>query len=103
MVKNSDLESKLEQVERNAEKEFLKAAHAAMRKLIKNGDEFTTDDVWAYLEAGKVTTRERRALGPVVRYYVEQHDIERVGYRKTARREAHCRPVSVWRPKSWIY
>ena len=89
----------IQQVEANADEGWLKAAHWAVVFLAEDGDPFTTDDIWEYVDRhGK--PREPRAMGAVMKQAAAEGLIEATGeYRKSKRVECHARPVMVWRGK----
>jgi threonine dehydrogenase-like Zn-dependent dehydrogenase len=59
---------------------------------------FTTDDVWATLEAVGLRPREPRALGAAMKLAAKQGTIVATDmYRPSSRVECHARPVRVWR------
>ncbi len=84
--------------ERGANPEWLDAARWVVRKLAAQRSEFSTDDIWFRLSEMGVVTRERRAMGAVIRWAVKEGIIEPTGvYRKSFRRVCHGRPLAVWR------
>jgi hypothetical protein len=59
--------------------------------------DFTSDDVWAALDA---KPNEPRALGAAMKTAATRGIIYPTGeYRKSARPECHARPVAVWRAR----
>lgn len=61
---------------------------------------FTTDALWARLDGDGPTTRDRRALGPVIREAVDRGWITATGsYERTERTVAHRNPKRVWRSR----
>lgn len=74
-------------------------AEATVSILIRQGNDFTTDDVWELLEHTGLRTPEPRALGSIIRFMAKEGLIKATGsYRKSLRKECHRRPLAVWRP-----
>lgn len=90
----------LEQVEANADAEWIAAAKAVVWALIKLGEPFTSDHIWRGLdERGVGKPREPRALGAVLRAAAKAGYIQSTGeWFKSERPENHSRPVAVWLP-----
>lgn len=88
----------LDAVERAADAAWLKAAHLQVDALIRQGQTFSSDEVWSRLQDTGQSTREPRALGPVIRHYLRAGRIELARYEKTVRPSRHSAPVAVWRP-----
>lgn len=87
-------EEAIEQVEGNADDEWLADARAVVRRLAETHPEFTTDDVWRSL----ASTREPRALGAVMRQAAAEGIVENTHQTvPSTRPECHARPVTVWR------
>lgn len=81
----------------HADPEWATAAMRAVVRLARTGKPFSTDDVWAALAKSNVTTHEHRALGSIMRTANNLGIICRNGnYTKTARPEAHQRPIAMW-------
>lgn len=91
-------EEAIEQVERNAEPEWKQACRDAIRELAIAKAEFTTDEVWEYLEAEQVELpHEVRAMGALMLNAARQGLIVASDrYRNSARVACHARPVRVW-------
>ena len=86
------------QVAANADGAWWRSAERAIRRAALDGD-FTTDDVWYWLEVWEVDPpHEPRALGAVMRSMRSDREIISTGqYVKSMRPECHSRPVMVWR------
>lgn len=83
----------------NANDDWMRCAKQATWHIIRQGHEFTTDDIWQLLDDLGVRTHENRALGAVIRSARDAGVIVATGrYVKTRRPEAHSRPVMVWEP-----
>jgi hypothetical protein len=84
----------LEQVEANANPDFITEATAVVEHLAATRVEFTTDDVWQRLSVG---THEPRALGAVMRKAAKAGLIRRTNrVQVSVRPSCHQRPVAVW-------
>lgn len=83
----------------NADITWLNEARSAVKILCKQGNDFTTDDVWDLLQGVNAFTHEPRALGAIIREMSKTGAIYSTGgYRKSIRPECHRRPLAVWRP-----
>lgn len=82
----------------HADTDWLRDAARAVRTLAAQREPFTTDDVWALLNAtSTATTHEPRALGAVIRQAQRDELIRTTGeWRKSTRPECHTRPCAVW-------
>lgn len=82
------------QVDAAADADWAAEARIVVAALARKLGEFTTDDVWARLP----TTRERRALGPVMAWAADAGLIVRTDRTvPSSRPEAHAGPKRVWR------
>lgn len=94
------LEARDEAIERvgaNAPVGWKEQARVAVKAAMLRG-EFTTDEVWEWLDAQGYQTRERRALGAVMKQMERDGEIRPTGqWRQSLRPECHARPVRVWR------
>ena len=70
------------------------AAEAVLEELAKSGIEFTADDVRA--RVGRPPGHDN-ALGGLFIGAAKREEIVAVGFRVSTRREAHARPIRVWR------
>jgi hypothetical protein len=87
----------IDQVEQNANPDWMQVARLAVVSLAKSGQPFTADDVWDRLATESAVTHEPRALGAVMRNVAAAGLIRTTGaYVKSRRRETHYRPVAVW-------
>lgn len=88
----------IDQVEDAAEADWLARAHVALDRVARACHNFTTDDVWASIEAGE-DAHEPRAMGPVMRNARVAGLIEPVVgfYRQSRSAICHARPKQVWR------
>ena len=86
------------QVEQNADAEWISTAKNVVWQLIREGQPFTSDIVWARLDALGVATHEPRALGPVMLAAARAGFMTKQGYVNSTRRECHCRPIPVYVP-----
>lgn len=84
------------EAEDQAMPDWLAEVTRILNQLIHDGDEFTTDDIWAKLPA-ELTTHEPRALGGLLKSAATTGRIHKVGYRPTTRPEAHARPIPIWK------
>lgn len=91
----------IEAVRNAASKDWRAAAHGVVKFLASTQDEFTTDDVWLYMDRfGKSPPREPRAMGAVIDEARKSGIIESAGrYIESIRPVCHRRPVKVWRRK----
>jgi len=95
----AERDAAVNKVESNTDSNWLRAAEAAIKMLAKsrvNG--FTTDDVWARLDAMGMTgqVHDNRALGPVMKRCARDKIIVSTDkYAPSLRR--HCAPIRVWR------
>lgn len=90
-------EVSLDQVESNADPDWLRAALVAARKVCTDHQEFSTDRVWEQLD-GIEMPHERRVMGALLR------KVKALGWAVPTNRtelsnrpECHRRPVRVWR------
>jgi hypothetical protein len=87
----------IEQVEQNANPDWLETARLVVVSLAKTGQPFTADDVWDKLAGHSAVTHEPSALGAVMRKVASAGLIRATGdYVKSRRPEAHQRPIRVW-------
>ena len=92
------LEIALQQVEENANDEWLETAFAVVEFLAQTGRTFTSDDVWELMAHKDVTTHEPRAMGAVLRKAAKLKLIHPTGgYVKTRRAVAHSRAIAQWK------
>lgn len=86
----------IERVERNADPMSKADLLAAVHRMCKAHQDFTTDDVWESFEG--VRPHEPRVLGAVMRTAQKNGWCESTTeYRLSKRREAHSNPKRVWR------
>lgn len=89
-------DNKIESVAANAASGWCDAAYKAVITVAARRSQFTTDDVWAELQAPP--THDHRAMGAVMRRAKSEKVCEPTGeYRTSVREVAHGRPVRVWR------
>ena len=97
MGEQLSLDDALDRVEAAADSDWKKRARLAIRAAAFSGRAFTTDDVWEGI-GDDVSTRDGRALGPLMREAVAEGLIAPTGNYRTSRREkCHQRPVREWR------
>tara|TARA_R110001632_G_scaffold15806_1_gene51834 strand:- start:4719 stop:5045 length:327 start_codon:yes stop_codon:yes gene_type:complete len=87
----------------HADGAWMRAVMARIKELAAFDIEFTTDAVWEYMETHheETLTHEPRAMGAAMRTAKSRGLCHPTGrYVKTARRQAHGRPVAVWRTTS---
>lgn len=85
-----------------ADPTWYRAAEYTVERLIRRGDDFTTDDVWQLMRETGLSTPEPRALGAIIRQATKSRRIISTGtYRKSMRPECHRRPLAVWRPVNY--
>lgn len=86
----------IDQVEQNANREWMDAAIAAVRRVCDRQRLFTTDAVWD--ELGETyQTHEHRAMGAVMRRAkADGWCVPTYNYEISTRVIAHGRPVRVW-------
>ena len=86
-------------VERHADPAWLQMADFAVQQLCRTEAEFTTDDVWEWLDRNThLRPHEPRAMGAVMRKAAVVGLIEATQrYVQSRRDECHGRPVAVWR------
>lgn len=86
----------------NSDSIWKKAAGEALIAVAKQNQSFTTDEVWAYLANLGIHTGENRAIGGVIQSGIRAGVMVHTGnYRKTDRKEAHKRPISIYQSKIW--
>lgn len=91
------LEEALFRVEAHADIDWKQSAELAVANAARRGL-FTTDDVWAVLDAGTASTHEPRALGAIMRRMAKDGFITATDeWRVSSRPECHGRHVRVWR------
>jgi hypothetical protein len=83
-------------IESHTAVEFTAVAQDAIKDCAACYDEFTTDDVWDWIERNApVAVHDRRALGPIMQRMARAGTIRSTGrYIASVRR--HCAPVMVW-------
>lgn len=94
------LEDALDRVEAGADATWKQAVERALACCIASGEPFTTDDIWKDLTriAPGVSTRDARALGPIMRTAQREGRIEKTGRYVTCRRSSrNMAPVAEWR------
>ena len=94
----------IDRVERNADSEWKSGAYLACCLAAESLIEFTTDDVWAYMETlfPSLSTHEPRAMGAIMRRAARDGKVCATGeYTLSKRAECHRRPVMLW--ESLIY
>jgi hypothetical protein len=93
-------DASIAQVAAAADPTWARLAVLAVVAVATAHEEFTTDDVWTWLEACSVTTHEPRALGAVMRTKrAKEVATPTERYRPSDRPECHARPVRIWRSK----
>jgi len=93
----------MERVERNATEEAKAALAECLSICIRLGREFTSDDVWEWMDRkfAHVEMREPRLLGPIMRAASRAGRIEKTGRtRDSIRKETHMNPKAIWRVRS---
>ena len=91
------------QVEENASLDWMSAAARAIKLLAQGREKFTTDAVWALLDAwGTLPPHEERAMGAAMRSAGRDGMIVATPeHRLSSRPACHRRPIRVW--QSLIY
>jgi hypothetical protein len=94
------LDEAVERVGTHADGNWVDEARQAVVVCARRGGEFTTDEVWSWLDwFSTATTHDPRAMGAVMRWAVQARLIEPTDrYTKSERPACHKRPVRVWRP-----
>jgi hypothetical protein len=94
------LEDAVQRAEAHADDQWMEDARQALVVCARRGSEFTTDEVWSWLDwFSTATTHDPRAMGAVMRWAVQARLIEPTDrYTKSERPACHKRPVRVWRP-----
>jgi hypothetical protein len=89
------------QAEKNANQTWFNEAMFWVEVVAKYKPEFTTDDVWGWLESDmEPGTHDNRAMGAVMRKAQRKGWIEPTDrVRKSTRAVCHSRPVRVWESK----
>jgi hypothetical protein len=93
-------EQALEQVERNADKDWFTVAVDSVRQLAVEKREFTTDNVWEYLAKywSNLSTHNNSAMGAVMRTAAKKGIVVATDkYIQSTRPSSHARPIRVWR------
>ena len=81
-----------------ANSDWKAAATAVVQHLAATCSEFTSDAVWAELDALGFTTREHRAMGAVMRQAaIDGFIVKTDRVQPTTRPCANRRPVAIWR------
>jgi hypothetical protein len=95
----ADRDLAIGRVEKAADPTWMSQAESAVRSMAAHCDEFTTDEVWAYLVRwSKLRPREPRAMAAVLRSVQRQGLITPTAkYRPSARTTCHARPIRIWR------
>ena len=76
------------------------AAISVVQQLARDHGEFTTDDVWAELDALGFATREHRAMGAVMRSAALEGWIAKTDrVTPTSRPCANRRPIAIWQSR----
>lgn len=87
----------IEQVEGNANQEWMTTIVDYIIPSLRAGVRFTSDDVWNLLAEWDVTTYNHSAMGAALKRSQRQGLCMPTGeYRASTRKEAHCRPIHVW-------
>lgn len=82
-----------------AHKDWVVIALQVVRDLCNSRPEFTTDDIWMYVEG---IPAEPRAMGAVMRKAVKERLCEQTDRTiKSRRAQCHRRPIAVWRSKTY--
>ena len=75
------------------------AAEYVVQTLIARGDEFSTDNVWAYLDRNGFRTKQRKRLGTIILAASKAGSIEKTGeYIRSERKVCGGRSIAVWQP-----
>lgn len=86
-------------VEENANAVWKVCARVAISELARTRLTFTTEDVWEFMELHypTVSTRERRAMGPMMTAAAADGEIVATDvFVKGERRSRHAAPIRVW-------
>ena len=89
----------LDQVESNANPEWVQAARAAVKRVAENKPYFTSDDVWIELEQNStITTHNPAAMGAVMKFVQSSKLGEATGKHKPSiRTKTHKRQLMIWK------
>ena len=88
----AERDAALAQVEDNADARWKLEAERIVIELARTGRHFTSDDVMDALDRLEVTTRDTRALGPVMLKAIRREWIHKTGY--TASRRRHSTAIA---------
>lgn len=80
------------QVQQEKYESWIEKARKAARRIAKRKGKVSADDVRRVCPPPPYA--DPRVMGAI---FYPRDDWEHVEYRRSARKEAHCRPVSVWR------
>src|SRR3990167_9834179 len=84
----------------NANAEWSQAAYEIVKNLCQNRSEFTADDVLEALELGEYSTKDKRALGAILRQAAKAGFCVPTGqFVKSRLPIRHRRPCCVWRSR----
>lgn len=90
--------SGMELVESNTNPDWREAALSAVRRVAQRLPLFTTDDVWAELDACEIPVHNNSALGPVMRAASKSGLItDTMAVRPSERDSRHGNRLRVWR------
>jgi hypothetical protein len=91
------LDDVLPLVEEHANEIWKQTAMKAVQVLCQTHKRITTDDIWDYLEAFDVHTKEHRALGAIMRNAAKKGWCRSSGdYVQSKRPVCHRRPIAIW-------
>lgn len=82
----------------NADVTWKEEAEATLKLLLRQGNDFSSEDILKILEKKKVYTRDKRALGGLFQRYSRLGYIRFIRYSKATRSSRHNAPVAIWRP-----
>jgi hypothetical protein len=85
----------MDRVDKNANRDWVLAADAAIAQLARERDTLTADDVWKLI-GGQATTHDPRALGPRFMSAARGGLIRKGGTVLSGRDARHQAPIQVW-------
>ncbi len=71
-------------------------ARWTLEQFIAKGRPFTSEDILDLLDEMSVSTKDRRALGGIIRSARDNGEILMVGYVRSQRPSRHAAPVAQW-------
>lgn len=87
----------MDEVEGGADPDWLRAAHQCVRNAARQFPMITTDHVFALLDPLPVTTRDTRAIGPVMKQAGSDGVLQATERFEPCRRgKRHASPLRVW-------